>query len=217
MSNCVRRLDGRRLEMSAPDDWIPVANASESCAVAGISHDAAAEKCQTLQEDTSFFEACIYDYCASDGDKALVENAIDSKQREVARSKSFPSATTTSTTVEPTSAAGQSKMCGNRYGLPSTNNASSWRDAGYLETCKKDCSLDPVCKAVTYEEDDKVWCFGCKDLASLEEKLWGKTWKWQQVESSFEEIDLNTAPTAASFSMLVMSAVCAMFWARSIW
>merc|ERR1712167_34613 len=89
MSNCIRRLGGRRLEMSAPDDWIPATSAREACKAASISYEAAASKCQALQSDTAFFEACIYDFCASDGDEALVKNAVDSKQREVARSKMF--------------------------------------------------------------------------------------------------------------------------------
>lgn len=99
MSNCVRRLGGRRLEMSAPDDWIPANNAKEACTMAGISYDVAAEKCQKLQDDVAFFEACIYDFCASDGDEALVENAVDSKQREIARSKVFKSSAAIATTT----------------------------------------------------------------------------------------------------------------------
>lgn len=128
----------------------------------------------------------------------------------------MPPSTASATTEHPTSADRQSKMCGNRYDLPSSNNASSWGDAGYLEMCKKDCSLDPACKAVTYEEDQKMWCFGCKDLATREEMAWGLTWKWQEVESSFEETAASTAPTTATFSMIVVSALCVMVGACGI-
>jgi len=65
-----------------------------------------------------------------------------------------------------TTAAGKSIMCGNRYGLPSTNKKANWGTDGYLATCKRECAQDPSCVAITYEEDQRVWCFGCKDLST---------------------------------------------------
>lgn len=96
MTNCVRRLDGRRLEMSQPADWVPATNAEDACKLAGISQDVAAGKCQSISDDPTFFQACIYDYCASDGDEALVNNAIESKQREEARAEIFKASTSPS-------------------------------------------------------------------------------------------------------------------------
>merc|ERR1711981_1071477 len=99
MRNCIRRLGGRRLEMSAPDDWIPANSAVDACKIANISYATAASKCQSLQGDAVFLEACIYDFCSSDGDESLVQNAVQSKQREVARSKRFSASVTAVTTT----------------------------------------------------------------------------------------------------------------------
>jgi len=89
MSNCIRRLDGRRLEMSQPVDWAPVANAEEACRLSGISHSDASEKCQALSDDPVYLDACIYDYCASAGEESLVANAVESRKREVARAQIY--------------------------------------------------------------------------------------------------------------------------------
>jgi len=99
VNNCIRRLDGRRLEMSQPDDWAPAASAEDACQLSGISYDVAAEKCQTLRDDLVYFKACIYDYCASDGDESLVSNAVESKQREVARAQVFQTSTSSRVTT----------------------------------------------------------------------------------------------------------------------
>merc|ERR1712039_711790 len=55
------------------------------------SHAQATDKCKALQEDDDFFQACVYDYCASEGDESFVENAMESKTRQVARAKMWGS------------------------------------------------------------------------------------------------------------------------------
>jgi len=99
VSNCIRRLNGRHLEMIRPSDWVPAATAEDACKLSGISRDIAAERCEALRKDAVYFEACIYDYCASDGDESLVSNAVESKQREVARAAVFKTASPSTVTT----------------------------------------------------------------------------------------------------------------------
>lgn len=53
----------------------------EVCQQSTISYEQAKKKCHQLQAKTSFFNACITDYCASGGDPAMVTDAVAAMNR----------------------------------------------------------------------------------------------------------------------------------------
>lgn len=151
MSNCIRRLGGRRLEMSQPQDWIPAANADEACKAAGIPLDVAAGKCQTLRKDTAFFHACMYDYCASDGDDALVKNAVDSKQREVERSQIFKAPAPSSATTTKASAPATSSVTTTKASASSSATTTKALRAEYtFSSAQTAAPLSALATSVAY-------------------------------------------------------------------
>merc|ERR1712061_542440 len=81
-------MTSRRLNRSPTDGWYQATNATDACRMSNISHAVAMKKCRMLEEDAYYFDACVYDYCASHGDDSLVTNAVESKQREVAMAAS---------------------------------------------------------------------------------------------------------------------------------
>jgi len=81
-----RRLHGLGRQMST---WVPWSSPNEACDLANIWYVTAAEKCKALETTATFYEACIYDYCGSGGDEAFVQNALASREREVARARVY--------------------------------------------------------------------------------------------------------------------------------
>jgi len=111
--HCSRRLETSEVR---EDPAHETPSPKEVCEVAQIAYTRAAEKCNALTNDVAFFEACIFDYCASDGDESFVQNAMDSKQRELARAKirnyTQNSHTTTATTRTTTATSVESLASG---------------------------------------------------------------------------------------------------------
>lgn len=99
MSDCSSALGNRRLAEGVHSIQAPAMTAEDACTKAGILLDVARDKCKALDdpEDTFFLEACVFDYCASNGDDALVANAMDAKRREVTLGTANSASTTTST------------------------------------------------------------------------------------------------------------------------
>jgi len=48
----------------------------EVCQQFNVAHATAQEKCKKTKVNTGFFKSCIFDYCASGGDYAAVDNAV---------------------------------------------------------------------------------------------------------------------------------------------
>jgi len=67
---------------SEPPGWKPLAGPRDACERAGIPYDDAVSKCGKLDSQSPHFSACIFDYCATDGDESMVTDAINAEQQD---------------------------------------------------------------------------------------------------------------------------------------
>jgi hypothetical protein len=81
-SNCARRLSTeRRLtdEMETTAETV--------CQEANMSYAGAFAKCQALENEPAYLNACIFDYCASNGDDAFVRSSAEAAARSKERTQ----------------------------------------------------------------------------------------------------------------------------------